>query len=118
MTVDLHAGMALTGIQMGDSSPTKGQAIPGRVLTDRVAVYAHAHVILYLRPFGATAIIASSDDEKEGPELYMAEPQGTAYKYYACCVGKQKTGAKAQLERINFETVTCREALMEIAKII
>jgi len=130
MTVDLHAGMALTGIaadgrQLVNKARSEarsykafyGTAIPGKVLSERVAGYMHMHTLYwYLRPFGATAIIASYDDE--GPELYMSEPQGAAYKYYACAVGKQRQGAKTELEKIKFETVTCREAVMEVAKII
>jgi len=130
MTVDLHAGMALTGIaadgrQLVNKARSEarsyksfyGSAIPGKVLSERVAGFMHMHTLYwYLRPFGSTAIIASYDDE--GPELYMSEPQGTSYKYYACAVGKQRNGAKTELEKIKFETVTCREAVMEIAKII
>jgi len=131
MTVDLHAGMALTGIaadgrQLVNKARSEsrsyksfyGSAIPGKVLAERVAGHMHMHTLYwYLRPFGATAIIASYDDEG-GPELYMSEPQGTSYKYFACAVGKQRQGAKTELEKLKFETVTCREAVMEIAKII
>jgi len=132
MTVDLHAGMALTGLaadgrQLVNRARSEarsyrnfyGQAIPGKVLNDRIAGFMHMHTLYwYLRPFGCTAIIASYDDEKEGPSLYMCEPQGTSYKYFGCCVGKHKQGAKTELERLKFETLTCREAVMEIAKII
>jgi hypothetical protein len=31
-------------------------------------------------------------------------------------VGKHRQGAKTELEKIKFETITCREAVVEIAK--
>jgi len=132
LTADVHVGMALTGIaadgrQLVNKAraeartyrSTYGHPISGKVLNDRIAGFMHMHTLYwYLRPFGATAIIAAYDDEKEGPSLYMCEPQGTSFKYYACCVGKHKQGAKTELEKLKFETLTCREAVYEVAKIL
>jgi len=95
-----------------------GQDISGKVLAERLAGEVHMHTLYwYLRPFGATVMIANYD-EVTGPQLYMIEPSGQSFKYHACAVGKQRQGAKTELEKINFDTITCREAVMQIAKII
>ena len=36
--------------------------------------------------------------------------------YYGCANGKGKQIAKAQLDKIDFRSMTCREALVHVAK--
>jgi len=119
-----------------------GNRIGGQVLADRLAGHVHNHTLYwYLRPFGASVLLGAytkkSDgkeqrkgeekgEEKEkkeqssggGAELFMIEPSGLCYKYFACAIGKHRQGAKTELEKINFKTVTCRQAVNEIAAII
>jgi len=95
-----------------------GTDISGRVLAERTAGQVHMHTLYwYLRPYGAQVMIANYDDES-GPQLHMIEPAGTVYKYFGCAMGKGRQGAKTALEKINFDTVTCREAVDRIAEII
>ncbi len=68
----------------------------------------------YLRPFGASILLASVDDD--GPQLHMIEPSGIAYRYLATAIGKHKAAAKTELEKIKFDKITCDEAVIEIAK--
>jgi 20S proteasome subunit alpha 7 len=68
-----------------------------------------------LRPFGCSALLASYDDAN-GPQLYGIEPVGTGYRFFATAIGKQKGGICTELEKIDFKTVTCREAVNLIAK--
>jgi len=148
-TVDEHAGLALCGIaadarqlvNKGRSEAAQyrnfyGTRIDGQVLADRLAGHVHNHTLYwYLRPFGASVLLAAYDkkskakddgkDEKEHKavgtgtgELYMIEPNGVCFKYFACAIGKNRQGAKTELEKINFKTVTCRQAVNEIAAII
>lgn len=131
LTADLHTGFATCGIQAdarqlvnqsrSEASNYKGfygHSIPGRVLAERMASHVHMHTLYwYLRPFGCSVVMANYDEDL-GPQLYMIEPAGTVYRYYACSVGKNKQAAKTEVEKINFETITCREAVKEIAKII
>lgn len=129
-TLDMHAGMTIAGLaadgrQLVNKARSEaksyksfyGHQIPAKVLTDRIAGHVHMHTLYwYLRPFGTSVIIGAYDDD--GPALYMCEPSGVSYKYFACAIGKHKQGAKTELEKIDFTTVTCREAVNEIAKII
>merc|ERR1712178_577201 len=43
---------------------------------------------------------------------------GTSYRYFAEAIGKGSQAAKTSLEKLNLETLTCSEALFEVAKII
>lgn len=130
-SVDEHTGMGTAGLSAdarklvnyarAEAKQYKGfagQCISGHVLAERVAGEVHMHTLYwYLRPFGSTVMIANYD-ETTGPQLYMVEPAGQVYKYHAAAVGKGSMGAKTELNKINFETVTCRQAVLDIAKII
>jgi len=130
-TCDMHTGMGTAGLSAdarqlvnwarNEAKSYKGfygHDISGKTLADRVAGQVHMHTLYwYLRPFGAQVMLANYD-AKSGPQLYMVEPSGQVYKYFACAVGKHKQGAKTELEKINFETVTCKEAVKKIAQII
>jgi len=129
-TVDLHAGLAMSGLAADarqlvnkgreESRSYKsfyGTPIPGSVLADRLAGHVHSHTLYwYLRPFGCAALIAAYDEEKHG-ELYMIEPSGISYRYFACAIGKNRQGCKTELEKLPFSTITCRQAVSEIARI-
>lgn len=130
-TVDMHTGMGTAGLSAdarqlvnfarNEAKSYKGfygHDVAGKTLADRIAGQVHMHTLYwYLRPFGAQVMVANYD-EQQGPGLFMIEPSGQVYKYFACAVGKNKQGAKTELEKINFAEVTCREAVTKIAEII
>eukprot|EP01083_Nonionella_stella_P131653 400127_1 len=96
-----------------------GIGIPGRVLSQRVALYVHAYTEYYwLRPFGVSALLGVYDESTLGPQLYCVDPSGECLRYYGIAVGKGSQGAKVQLEKINFDTITCKEAVIKISEII
>ena len=45
-------------------------------------------------------------------------PSGVSYRYFATAIGKGTNGAKSQLEKLDLTTLTCREAVIECAKVI
>jgi len=139
LTVDLHAGVTMSGLsadgkQLVNRARSEaqsyrsfyGQPIPCNVLADRLAGFVHMYTLYwYLRPFGVSVLLVSydpqdgpADDSSKGPQLYMLEPSGLCYRYHGCAIGKHRMGAKTELEKIKFESITCREAVNEIAKII
>lgn len=86
-----------------------------------------------VRPFGVTAIAGLVD--KDGPHLYMFEPSGVFWVnwnficfqqllvslhqgYKACATGKGKGFAKTEIEKLNLSTMSCREAVHEIVRIL
>jgi len=126
LAVDKHCGVAMCGLAADarqlvnkgreESKAYKsfyGTPIPGQVLADRLAGHVHMHTLYwYLRPFGASALIAAYDG------LWMIEPSGVCYKYKGCAIGKGRAGAKTELEKIKFDSITCKDAVYEIARII
>lgn len=129
--IDTHIGMAVTGL-ISDARQIVGVArdeasyyrsvygtpIPVRYLSDRIAGYVHAFTLYSAyRPFGCSVLL-SSYDKIDGPEMYMIEPSGVSYGYHGCAVGKAKQNAKTEIEKLKLETLSCREVVKEIARII
>jgi 20S proteasome subunit alpha 7 len=129
-TVDKHTGMAVSGL-MADARQVVNHArkechhftqmysgsMPGNVLCDRVAGMMHTYTLYwYVRPFGAAVLLASYAED--GPQLYSIEPSGLSYRFLATAVGKNKNAAKSALEKLDLTTLTCREAVVEIAKML
>jgi 20S proteasome subunit alpha 7 len=131
-TLGPHQGMAFSGwapdarqlIDRGRSEvhnyeETYGSQIPPEVLAERMAQYVHYFTLHgALRPFGVGAIVAGYDPETKNHALHMIEPNGVQYRYFGAALGKGRMGAKTEIEKLNLSTITCREALKAIAKII
>mmetsp|Transcript_51601 Transcript_51601/g.117466 ORF Transcript_51601/g.117466 Transcript_51601/m.117466 type:complete len:261 (-) Transcript_51601:37-819(-) len=131
-TLGPHQGMAFSGsapdarqlIERGRSEvdnyhDTYGSTIPPEVLAERMSQYVHYFTLHgALRPFGVGAIVCGYDPETKTHALHMIEPNGVQYRYYGCALGKGRMGAKTEIEKLDFATITCREALKQIAKII
>ena len=131
--VDYHAAIAQSGLaadarQLVNKARSEaneyehfyGSRITGKVLAERLGGHIHTHTLYwYLRPFGCAVLLAVFDeDESGGASLYALEPSGSVSKYFACAIGKMKQGASSELEKLNFATITCREAVDEIARLI
>lgn len=82
-------------------------------------MYVHAYTeYWHLRPFGVSSLLAVYDDTELGPQLYCVEPSGECLRYYGVAVGKNAQAAKVQLEKLNFDSITCKEAAIKVAEII
>jgi 20S proteasome subunit alpha 7 len=91
--------------------------IPIQVLNDRVSSFVQMYTLYAaLRPFGCSAIIGGVD--RKGPQLYMIEPSGVSWGYFACAAGKAAQAAKTEIEKLELKKLTCKEAIVEAAKII
>jgi len=89
--------------------------IPVRVLADRIGLYMQAHTIYgSVRPFGSSVLIGGFD--KNGPQLYMAEPSGMTYGYFGAAAGKAAQAAKTEIEKLKLSEMTTNDALVEAAK--
>ncbi|KAA8496150.1 Proteasome subunit alpha type-3 [Porphyridium purpureum] len=129
--VDLHAGLSVAGMgadgrvivdrarqEAAQYRSIYGIEIPGRVLAERIASFVHMYSLYwFVRPFGC-AVMFGSYSEEEGPQLYVIEPSGIVYRYFAYALGKGKQIAKTELEKIKFDEITCREAIKELTNII
>jgi 20S proteasome subunit alpha 7 len=84
-------------------------------MADRISQYVSAYTLYSsVRPFGISALIATMD--KGGPGLYMVEPSGVCYGYMGAAIGKGRTLARTELEKLKFSELTCREAVKEAAR--
>mmetsp|Transcript_12361 Transcript_12361/g.21119 ORF Transcript_12361/g.21119 Transcript_12361/m.21119 type:complete len:258 (-) Transcript_12361:129-902(-) len=129
--VDKHAGLAVAGMNpdgrvIVDRARSEaeqyrniyGMDIPGHVLAERLASFVHMYSLYwFVRPFGCAVMMGVYENEV-GPQLYVIEPSGVTYRYFAYALGKGKQIAKTELEKLDLKNITCREAIVELAKII
>ena len=50
--------------------------------------------------------------------MYVLDPSGSFIGYYGAAIGKAKQNAKTEIEKLKTETMTCRELVNQVAKII
>lgn len=80
---------------------TYGIPISGKILTERLSIYVHAHTCHWgARPFGCCVMISSFESGKY--HLYMLETSGNFYEYYSCTHGKGRQYVKSAVEKDNF----------------
>jgi 20S proteasome subunit alpha 7 len=85
-------------------------------MAERISQYVQAYTLYSsVRPFGVSGLIASHD-RNAGFGLYMVEPSGVHYGYSGSAIGKGRTVAKTELEKLNFSELTAREAVKVAAK--
>lgn len=95
-----------------------GVDIPNQTLAHRLADKVHKCTIYgNERPYGCS-IILTAYNEQDGAQVYMITPNADCYRYFAIAAGKHKQGANTELEKINFETITCKDAVALIAQIL
>ena len=93
--------------------------ITPKALAERLSGFLHAYTCYwYLRPFGASVIVAGLDKESGTHELWMAEPSGDVARYFGVAAGKGTRAAKTEIEKGRFMDKTCEEALPEIARVL
>ncbi|OSD04379.1 20S proteasome subunit, partial [Trametes coccinea BRFM310] len=86
-------------------------------VVDRIGLYVQAYTLYSsVRPFGCSAILGAVD--KNGPALFVVEPSGVSYGYRGAAVGKGRQLAKTELEKLKFDELSMKEAVMEAARII
>lgn len=98
-----------------------GVSVPPKVLSNRLGQYVHYFTLHgALRPFGSSAILGAYNEDTQQAELYMVEPNGTAFGYYGVATGQHKQAAKTELEKLNLhrESVDSKTAVRELTKIL
>jgi len=96
-----------------------GSTIPVRVLAQRMANYMQVYTLYsYVRPFGASILIAGVDEENHQPQVFQVEPTGITVGCFGAAIGKGRQSAKTEMEKLDLANLTCEEAVKELAKII
>lgn len=128
--VDRQAGICICGLlpdgraiisrarqEAENSRDIFATPIRGAVLANRVGEFMHVYTTHFAyRPFGCSAIIASYADD--GPQLFVSDPSGTVAGYYGVALGKAKTVAKSELEKLDFSSLTCEDAVGKLVSIL
>ncbi|CAG9328142.1 unnamed protein product [Blepharisma stoltei] len=94
-----------------------GKDIGATVLAERVAQYMYLFTLYGgLRPFGCSIIMSGIDDGI--PKLFLIEPSGAFFEYYACASGKGNQVCKTEIDKLNLADLTCRDAVYHIHKML
>lgn len=137
-SVDRHAGLAIAGLgpdgrQVVHRARAEaarylsfyGDRIPAQVLAERLASFMHLYTLYWsVRPFGASVLLACADAPAEGggppssASLFAIDTGGEVYRFFGTALGKGRQQAKTEIERLKLSELGCREALLEVAKII
>lgn len=134
-TIDKHIGAAYSGlipdgrrlINRGRDEADSWRSIykvpvPTPSLVNRLSSFTQAYTLYNsVRPFGVSTIIGGLDIDEAGngtPYLYMIEPSGASWGYKGAACGKGRQLAKSELEKLDLENLSAKEALREAAKII
>lgn len=129
-TVDRHVGVVCAGlapdgrhfVNRGRDEARSFQSLyKSKIglegLMSRLGYYVQAYTCYNsVRPFGVNAIVGGVD--QKGPHLYMVDPSGTYWGYHAAAAGKGRQSARAELEKLDLENMTVREAVKHAARII
>lgn len=95
------------------------ETIPTTTLADRLGAYVQAYTLYSsVRPFGSSAIIGGVDNNTDKSYLYLIEPSGQYWAYKGVSSGKGRQVAKNEMEKLEFDKLTVREAIKAAAKII
>jgi 20S proteasome subunit alpha 7 len=134
--IDKHAGVVVTGYaadgrqivnrareEAQNYKDTYGHNVIPSVLANRLSLYVH-YFTLYgsLRPFGTATLVAAYDLDLQTSQLYLVEPSGASHRFFGCAAGKGANAAKTEIEKLlnkhGNSGITCREAVVELAKIL
>ncbi|KAI7854235.1 nucleophile aminohydrolase [Circinella umbellata] len=130
-SADLHVGIASAGLIADGRHLVKRardeaqawrdiyrQPISGKTMADRLGQYVSAYTLYSsVRPFGCSTIVGAVNEDGT-PALYMIEPSGVYWGYHGCAVGKGKSVAKTEIEKLDLSNMTVREAVNQITRII
>lgn len=95
-----------------------GEVAPVRHVVDRVSAFMQMYTLYgMVRPFGCSLLVGSWNAD-DGAKLYMIEPSGDSFGYFGAAAGKGKQVAKTEVEKLDLENLTAREAIVKLAKII
>ncbi len=61
-------------------------------------------------------MIGSVDEASGQSFLQVVEPNGVNLGYHACAIGKRRTAARTELEKLKLDNITVMEAIDAIAK--
>jgi len=94
------------------------ETIPPHLLAERLGLFVHQYTLYWsVRPFGASILIGTYNKD-QSPEIHCVEPSGSVFKYFGKALGKGKQLANTEIEKLDLKSMTCKQALFYVAKIM
>lgn len=129
-TIDRHIGVVYSGLlpdgrhfvnrgreEAQSFKNTYKTPVSVHHLMERLGIYVQNYTCYNsVRPFGVVSIVGGVDEN--GPHLYMIEPSGACWGYTGAATGKGRQLAKSELEKLDYEQLTAKEAIKVAARII
>lgn len=83
-----------------------------------MALFVQAHTVYSgYRPFGSSALLGVSSKGQDQPyRLFLIEPSGQSYGYFACAIGAGRQLARSKLEKIEPKSLSVVDAVKEVSK--
>ena len=82
-----------------------GEKMSIEVLARHMAGFIHLHTCYWAyRPFGSAILIGGYDDNLQSFELYTIEQNGSIQKCKGSAIGKGKSSARTEIEKIDLTT--------------
>ncbi|XP_063902293.1 proteasome subunit alpha type-3-like [Zophobas morio] len=130
-TIDKHTGLSFSGLaadarhlvnrartEASNFKTFYGREISGKLLAQRLAQYIQNYTLYsFVRPFGCSLLLGKHLPN-EKPSLFVLEPSGNFFGYKAYAVGRRKQQACTELGKLALDSITMKEALVAIARII
>lgn len=129
-SVDTHVGVIYSGMtpdgrhivsrardEARQWRDTFREQMPIPTLAANIASYVQLYTVYNsVRPFGVTTIVGGVDDE--GSHLFMIDPSGQSWGYRGAAAGRGRQAVNSELEKLDFETLSVKDAVKEAARIL
>ncbi|OAV94604.1 hypothetical protein PTTG_26935 [Puccinia triticina 1-1 BBBD Race 1] len=126
-TVDLHIGLATVGLladgrQLGHRATAEAASYKQNY-NDPIPIKPQSTGRISFRNSSRSlrqaALIDREEFDKDGsPDLFCLEPSGVFWGYRGCAIGKERTLARTEIEKLKLEEMSALEAVEHAARII
>lgn len=83
-------------------------------------MFSQAHTVYSgARPFGSAALLGAYSQKIGDPQpyqLFLIEPSGQSYGYFACAIGMGRQHARSELEKLEPKSLSALEAVKLVSK--
>jgi 20S proteasome subunit alpha 7 len=79
--------------------------------------FIHLHTCYWAyRPFGSALLVAGYDQNLKTHQLYSIDHTGIVQRCFGAAIGKGKSSARTEVEKLDLSNLKCRDALKIVAK--
>ena len=94
-----------------------GEHISPETLARHLGSFVHLHTCYWAyRPFGSAVLLAGYDHNLKTHQLYSIDHNGVVQRAFGAAIGKGKSNARTEIEKLDLETLKVKDALKLVAK--